>query len=124
MNISPHAIFPWGERKWVNRFQWFHLDVLERVCYVVQRRAVVSSELPDPICIMRRGLVSGRVCMSVHIFTARFQKRSCAVAMWASASATLVVRNVPTIACAPILLTRLIDPMAVPLKPCIQKLEA
>ena len=45
------------------------------------------------------GLVSGRVWMSIHIFTAHLQNQLCTKVMWASASTTLVamVRNVPTI---------------------------
>lgn len=68
--------------------------------------------------LLRRGLVSGRVCMFVHIFTARLQKRCSAVAIWASASATLVatVRNVPTSDCTLTLWTRLIRPLALSLK--------
>lgn len=48
--------------------------------------------------------------MSVQTLTALLQNLSCAVAMRASASATLVatVLKVPTIACAPILWTLLI----------------
>ena len=51
------------------------------------------------------GLVSGSVWISVHSLMILLQNRSCAGAIETSASATLVatVRNVPTIACAPIL---------------------
>ena len=51
--------------------------------------------------------------MSIHILIARFQKRSLAVDIEASASAMLVatVVNDPTIACAPTLWTRLMGPM-------------
>ena len=64
--------------------------------------------------------------MSVQSLIARFQNRSCAVLILASASATLVatVRKVPTIACAAILWTLLMGPMSLSLYACIHTLEA
>ena len=75
---------------------------------------------------LRSGLVSGNACMSVHSLTARFQNRSCALGMCASASATHVatVTNVPTIACAPILCTLLMGPVSLSLQACIHTFDA
>jgi hypothetical protein len=43
--------FPWCQCERIDGFQCFHLDVLQRVCSLVQRRTMVSSEFLDPCCI-------------------------------------------------------------------------
>lgn len=75
-----------------------------------------SQSLDQPSSRLRRRQWS---CPSHFIFMARLQIRRCVVATWASASAPLV----PTIAYAPTLWTRVIGPMALSLKACIQTSE-
>ena len=75
---------------------------------------------------LRNGFVLGSAWMSVYSLIARFQNRSCALGMCASASATYVatVRNVPTIACAPILCTLLMGLTSLSLQACIHTFDA
>jgi hypothetical protein len=68
-------------------------------CYLVQWRSTISSELSNVNHSILEPVIAGRACISVHIFIARLQNRSRALAMYAAGSAMLVitVRSVPTV---------------------------
>ncbi len=74
--------------------------------FAIEEETMLTSLVTNPCyTLSKRGCVSSRVCMSVHILIAPpFRNLSCALVMWASASATHVSlpdMKVPTTACAP-----------------------
>ena len=49
VSIGLYAFVPWGQRERVNCFQCLYIDVPKRICHLVQRRAMISSELFNPV---------------------------------------------------------------------------
>jgi hypothetical protein len=68
-------------------------------CYLVEWRSNISSELSNVNHSILELVIAGRACISVHIFIARPQNRSRALAIYAAGSAMLVItmRSVPTV---------------------------
>lgn len=58
MHIDLHAFLPWSYCKRVNGLQSFHLDILQCVRYLIQRRTVVSPDFLIRAVSLRRGVGS------------------------------------------------------------------